>query len=73
MSEAKDEIQLERLVSALLAGKQITNGPQSISWSAKLARGYMCCDTPDCCDYDFDSMEEVTEFIDAENWEVVAH
>lgn len=61
---------IDDLVLALKAGKQITNGPQSIVFDVTLNRGYICCDTPGCCDGTYDSLEEIMEFID-EEWEAV--
>lgn len=60
----------EHLVSALREGKQITNGPQSISYAPELDCGYLTCDAG-CCDATFDGMPEIVEFIDGSDWEIV--
>jgi len=52
---------------ALARGLQLTNGPQSIEYDAQTDTGFLWCDTPGCCDYDFDSLSEVLEYLEADD------
>lgn len=51
----------------LESGGQISNGPQYITWSPQNNWGYMCCDTEGCCDFDFESIQEIMDFIKGNN------
>ncbi len=56
---------LDERITALMNGRQITNGAQAISYDSESQKGYLCCDTPMCCDMDFTSLEEIMAFIDS--------
>ena len=61
----------EQLLTALREGKQITNGPQSIQWYPEYGDGRLWCDTPGCCNVDFDSVDEIIAWIGKDkDWEI---
>ena len=69
-----DQTHLHTLSQALLAGKQLTNGPQWLSYSVITDTGFLFCDEEGCCDTYFDGICEILETLagDVDNeWKVV--